>query len=294
MSVPVKGKKRTHEENGFRWFVQVAVEEMKKKFPEADEDYLVAGCIEECQEQWPSMSEHDKKRFYQCAEIREQGGEVPKKKKKTAVEDLLTPNRSSVHHNGNVTNGLESPSSCIREIHATPDRNSESENLGMNGSTLDSPLRKKKKKKKNNDGQHEEASEKEPETPELNVPATNGTPQKEEKKYQNHEPKTPDEHNASSREDREQKSKKKKRDPNLPKQGISAFFFFLGEQRETLKAANPDFKNPEIAQELGRRWKEMSAGERRPYLDRQEEDKIRYNKELAEYKQSQANGGVEA
>ena len=46
--------------------------------------------------------------------------------------------------------------------------------------------------------------------------------------------------------------KKKKKDPNAPKGRQGAFFIFLGERRERIKAANPDFTNPEIAQEVGR------------------------------------------
>ena len=43
------------------------------------------------------------------------------------------------------------------------------------------------------------------------------------------------------------KGKKEKRDPNKPKQGMTAFFLFMNKNRERCMAANPDFSVTEVA-----------------------------------------------
>jgi hypothetical protein len=48
------------------------------------------------------------------------------------------------------------------------------------------------------------------------------------------------------------KKAKKMRDPNQPRGRQTAFFIFLAERRAKIKAANPDFSNPQIAQEVAR------------------------------------------
>ena len=40
---------------------------------------------------------------------------------------------------------------------------------------------------------------------------------------------------------------KKKRDPNMPKHAMTAFFCFMNTNRDRVKAANPDFTTPDIA-----------------------------------------------
>ena len=40
------------------------------------------------------------------------------------------------------------------------------------------------------------------------------------------------------------------KDPNQPKQPSSAFFLYMNEARENIKAANPDFTNPELSKDL--------------------------------------------
>lgn len=68
---------------------------------------------------------------------------------------------------------------------------------------------------------------------------------------------------------------------------MTSFFVFSNEQRPILKTENPEFKTTEVAKELGRRWKELDAAEKKRYETIAEEDKKRYVKELAAYEKSQ-------
>jgi len=49
------------------------------------------------------------------------------------------------------------------------------------------------------------------------------------------------------------------------KRGPSAFFLFSADNRAAVKKANPSFKVTEIASELGKRWRNLSADKRKAY-----------------------------
>jgi hypothetical protein len=80
---------------------------------------------------------------------------------------------------------------------------------------------------------------------------------------------------------------KKEKDPHAPKGVQQAFFIFLGEKRGQLKAVNPDFTNPEIAQEAGRLWKELPEEAKEVYRLKSLADKERYEKEKENYHREQ-------
>jgi len=46
----------------------------------------------------------------------------------------------------------------------------------------------------------------------------------------------------------------------------SAFFFFCGEFRASIKADHPDYNVGEIAKELGKRWEKVSMNKGLPYI----------------------------
>ncbi|GFZ48952.1 Non-histone chromosomal protein 6 [Saitozyma sp. JCM 24511] len=100
---------------------------------------------------------------------------------------------------------------------------------------------------------------------------------------------------VSTKEDKKSSSKataagkaKKVKDPNKPKRALSAYMFFVQDYRERLKSENPDATFGEVGKLLGAKWKEMSAGEKKPYEDQAEKDKKRAAKEKGEY--DSANG----
>ena len=78
---------------------------------------------------------------------------------------------------------------------------------------------------------------------------------------------------------------KKKKDPNAPKQPLSAYFIFSTEERLKVKEENPGYTICEVAKELGRRWAEMDPGIKQRYQQRAEEERQKYDNDMANYRQ---------
>ena len=84
----------------------------------------------------------------------------------------------------------------------------------------------------------------------------------------------------------------KKKDPNAPKQALSAFFIFSGEERLKVKSENPSFSICEVAKELGKRWADMAPEVKQRYQQLAEESKQKYDREMVAYRQGNlANTG---
>lgn len=77
--------------------------------------------------------------------------------------------------------------------------------------------------------------------------------------------------------------KKAKKDPNAPKRGLSAYMFFSAAKRAEVLEQNPSFGVTDVAKELGARWKLVTAEEKATYQQQADEDKARYEREMAEY-----------
>jgi len=93
-----------------------------------------------------------------------------------------------------------------------------------------------------------------------------------------------------SRRDYEQamtayKPQKKKKDPNAPKQPLSAYFIFSSEERLKVKAENPSYSICEVAKELGRRWADMAPEVKQRYQQMAEEGRQKYDQDMAAYRQ---------
>ena len=82
---------------------------------------------------------------------------------------------------------------------------------------------------------------------------------------------------------KKKKPKKPLKDPNAPKRAMTSFMVFSGEMRNKVKEENPDMKLVEIASELGRRWKALTDEEKKPYQDKADADKERFNEEMEGY-----------
>merc|ERR1712048_1175378 len=82
--------------------------------------------------------------------------------------------------------------------------------------------------------------------------------------------------NTKTKRKRKRKKKKKKG----PKKARSAFVFFGMEYRPKIRQENPDMKFAEISKAIGAKWKEATEEEKKPYLDKQAEDKLRYAEEM--------------
>jgi hypothetical protein len=85
------------------------------------------------------------------------------------------------------------------------------------------------------------------------------------------------------------KPQKKKKDPNAPKQPLSAYFIFSTEERLKVKENNPSYSICDVAKELGRRWADMDKTTKDRYQARAEEERQKYDVEMAAYRQSNLN-----
>ena len=82
------------------------------------------------------------------------------------------------------------------------------------------------------------------------------------------------------------KQKRRKKDPNLPKRPRASYVFFTFDERpKIVKEFNdPPLKFTEIGHILGERWRELKPEERETFEERAEGDKLRYEREMKEYK----------
>ncbi|KAI8149163.1 high mobility group box domain-containing protein [Fennellomyces sp. T-0311] len=78
-----------------------------------------------------------------------------------------------------------------------------------------------------------------------------------------------------------EKKKRGKKDPNAPKRGLSAYMFFSQETRTKVQQENPDAAFGQIGKILGDKWKNMTDEEKKPYVEKAQEDKKRYEAEKA-------------
>lgn len=83
---------------------------------------------------------------------------------------------------------------------------------------------------------------------------------------------------------------KVKKPEGYPKAALSAYIIFGNDNRDQIKAKNPDAKNTEILKALGEMWNNLSDAEKNKYKKLAEEDKVRFDHEMEEYK---AGGGQE-
>jgi len=86
------------------------------------------------------------------------------------------------------------------------------------------------------------------------------------------------------------KPQKKKKDPNAPKQPLSAYFIFSSEERQKVKALHPNYSICEVAKELGRRWADMAPEVKQRFQQMAEEGRQKYDQEMAAYRQGNYAG----
>uniref|UniRef100_A0A182MYB2 HMG box domain-containing protein n=1 Tax=Anopheles dirus TaxID=7168 RepID=A0A182MYB2_9DIPT len=90
--------------------------------------------------------------------------------------------------------------------------------------------------------------------------------------------------------------RKQLKDPNAPKRPLTAFFLYTRDERDKVKAENPELGVGAIAKQLGRMWSVIPAEIKQQYLTKAQQDKHRYEQELASYERDKANkaAGVSA
>lgn len=85
------------------------------------------------------------------------------------------------------------------------------------------------------------------------------------------------------------KKQRKKKDPNAPKRGQTAYFLYMNENRDKVKAANPGIAFGDVAKVVAEQWKSVSAEDKQHYEELAAADKQRYLREMETYNR---NGGV--
>lgn len=93
---------------------------------------------------------------------------------------------------------------------------------------------------------------------------------------------------ASNTNGNSNSSKLKARDPDLPKRPTNAYLIFCEMEKERIKQENEE-KHPGMTNDLSKSmteaWKNLPEEERKPYYKLYEDDRMRYQKEKAVYKQ---------
>ena len=82
--------------------------------------------------------------------------------------------------------------------------------------------------------------------------------------------------------------KKAKKDSRAPKRPPSAFLFFSGDHRRPTKEKNPGMCNTDVSKELGRLWREMKEEEKKPFVEREKEEREKYLEDMVHYKKEVA------
>lgn len=82
---------------------------------------------------------------------------------------------------------------------------------------------------------------------------------------------------------------KKTKDPNAPKQPLSAYFLYSNQERDKVKQANPAFTICEIAKELGKSWGEMSQDDKQQFTQKAEDARQKYDRDMVVYRGETVN-----
>lgn len=79
--------------------------------------------------------------------------------------------------------------------------------------------------------------------------------------------------------------RRKRKDPNQPKRAMTAYMLFSQEKRTQIKNDHPDVGFGQVGKLLGEAWAVVPEGEKKKYNELAAKDKIRYQKEMATYKE---------
>ncbi|ELR25348.1 HMG (high mobility group) box domain containing protein [Acanthamoeba castellanii str. Neff] len=79
--------------------------------------------------------------------------------------------------------------------------------------------------------------------------------------------------------------RRKRKDPNAPKRAMTAYMLFSQEKRTQIKTDHPTVGFGQVGKLLGEAWAALPDGDKRKYNELAAKDKIRYQKEAAQYKE---------
>ena len=79
------------------------------------------------------------------------------------------------------------------------------------------------------------------------------------------------------------------RDANKPKRPGTAFMLFMGDFRKEMAGKEPEGGVAALAKLGGERWRNMTEDDKRQYVEKQNEEKIRYEAAMEVYRQKVTN-----
>jgi len=82
------------------------------------------------------------------------------------------------------------------------------------------------------------------------------------------------------------KKEKKSKKTKGPKRALSAYMFFVKENRQKVIDKYPDLSFGEVGKKLGKLWAELTEDEKAPYVRLNKADKERYEREKANFESS--------
>lgn len=84
------------------------------------------------------------------------------------------------------------------------------------------------------------------------------------------------------------------RDVNKPKRPGTAFMLFMADFRKEMAGKEPEGGVAALAKLGGERWRGMSEEDKRPYVERQNEEKMKYEQNMEEYRRKQQTAETQA
>lgn len=81
--------------------------------------------------------------------------------------------------------------------------------------------------------------------------------------------------------------RRRRKDPNAPKQPLTAYVIFSNEVRDQVINENPDANFGEIGKIIGAKWRALLPEDRKPYEEKANIERERYNRDLEDYRRSQ-------
>ncbi|KAI4840100.1 high mobility group protein B2 [Plasmodium brasilianum] len=81
-------------------------------------------------------------------------------------------------------------------------------------------------------------------------------------------------------------NKKKKKDPLAPKRALSAYMFYVKDKRLEIIKERPELAKDvaQVGKLVGEAWGQLSPAQKSPYEKKAQLDKVRYSKEIEEYR----------
>lgn len=77
---------------------------------------------------------------------------------------------------------------------------------------------------------------------------------------------------------------RKKKDSTLPRMALSGYNFFMRDIRQSVMERNPDANIQDITRKVALEWGSLNEEQKKPFKERAEVEKIRYNREMDEYR----------